>query len=1119
MRRVAFLGLCAVSQTHLGFNMRLKNLLSASGAGLALALAAAPSAYAQQTAGAVRGQVTDAAGAPISGAAVTITHEPSGTTDRATTNNNGGFFQGGLRVGGPYTVTIEAPGRAPVSSRGIFIDAGETEYLTFNLEALASESDEVIVYGRRPEQLDLNGGAGSSFNSDDITNQPSFGRDLTSTLLRDPLLNSTGPGVLSIGGLNPRLNGLAIDGVLQQDDFGLSNSTYPTIRSPISLDTVQAASVVASDYSVRASGFQGGLINVVTKSGTNDLNGSLYYYRSSDTFRGEMPNNNFVSAGDFKNREYGATVGGPIIKDKLFFFGAYEKFKNTQQRTNDFVNAQVDPQLFDQIRQITQSVYGFDPGAIEETFAVPQTSKRWLGKIDWNVTEDQRASFTYQRTNDTDIAGTGVFNFPSSWYNSGRKLDSYSGQLFSDWTENFSTTLRVSYKEQVTIQDSKANAIDPSLGEIVLRLNSLDTPFLTTGTATRDIILGADRFRHANFFDDSRFQVAFSGDYTMGDHVFTFGAEYEDYQLFNVFAPQSKGQFRFDSLTNFQNQLADLVTYANVRSNDALSSPAEWGYEKWGAFFQDEWQMAPNFVVSAGVRVDLYNMSDAPDFRPDVIARTGINNTATLDGIKTWQPRIGFRWEPLERTKVTGGFGLFTGGDPKVWISNAFNEAQFQASQAAVAGVDGTVGTVPAALFTAVANATALAPSDLIDPNFQAPAQWKGSVRVDQSFDLGPLGDNYRLGLQFLYTKEKYGYAWVNATQLAQQIGVAPDGRPIYVDLNALGQQHDIMLTNSSDGRGRTFSVQLAKEYDFGLDFNVSYANSNVTDVQTGSSSRGVSSWRGAIDSDRNNLSAGPSIFETRHKFALNVGYETNFYKDLVTRVDIFGQVFSGQPFSYTFDVGNNNALFGRAGNPENPFDNDLLYVPTAGNDPHVVYGCATSSCLSSGVSNAFNVAAFDALLDDRNIKRGGIVGKNSDRGPWNQLWSLRFQQDLPFADFGVKALEGNKLKFVVDIDNIANLLNNKWGVTRFTSPANSVIPLVVSDLIRASDLAALGPNPTVQQIAALPALTGNLPNTNCLAENDCVYRFNSFRTNASSGNINTAQSVWQVRFGLRYEF
>lgn len=821
-----------------------------------------------------------------------------------------------------------------------------------------------------------------------------------------------------------------------------------------------------------------------------------------------MPNSTFKDAGDFKNREYGITVGGPIIKDRLFFFAAYEKFKNTEQRTNDFAAANVDPAIFDQIRQDTITHYGFDPGTVEETFAVPQESKRWLGKIDWNITDSHRASFTYQRTNDSDIAGTTFsrssgFAFPSAWYNSGKKLDSYSGQLFSDWTENFSTTLRVAYKEQTTIQDSRANAIDPNLGEILLRLDSADSPSIM-GPGTADFILGADRFRHANFFDDSRFQVSFAGDYTIGDHLITFGAEYEDYDLFNVFAPQSKGQFRFDSLGNFETNLADLVSYGNVRSNDAVGTPAEWSYQKWAAFFQDEWQVSPTVVLSAGVRADMYSMSDAPAFRQDVINRTSFNNTATLDGIKTFQPRIGFRWEPFDRTKVSGGLGLFTGGDPKVWISNAFNQANFQASQALVAGVDGTSGTIPQTLLDAVANATALAPSDLIDPDFQAPSQWKGSVRIDQSFDLGPLGDDYRLAVQFLYTKEKNGYAWVNIGQLTQLVGVAPDGRPIYVDQNALSQQHDIMLTNSSAGRGRTFTAQLSKEYDFGLDFNFSYANSDVTDVQTGSSSRGVSSWRGAYDFDRNNLHEGPSIYQTKHKFALNVGYETSLYKDLVTRVDIFGQVYSGQPFSYTFDVGSSNALFGRAGNPESPFDNDLLYVPAASggafNDPRVVF------------ASGFDQVGFHNLLQDRGIKTGAIVGKNSDTGPWNQLWNLRFQQDLPFADFGLKALEGNRLKFVVDIDNVANLLNNKWGVTRFTSPANSGIPLVAADLVSAADVASLG-------IDAAPALTGNAPNTTCLAADDCLYRFNSFRSNPNSGNINTAASVWQVRFGIRYEF
>ena len=1079
---------------------------------MAIALATAPSAYAQYTASAVRGVVTDSSGAPVAGATVTIRHVPSGTTSTATSSGNGGFYQSGLRVGGPYEITVSAAGAESRTLQDVYLDAGQTQYLNISLRPIDA-SDEIVVTGRRPDQLDLGNGAGSSFDRNDISNQPSFGRDLTSTLLRDPLVNSTSPGTLSIGGLNPRFNGLSIDGVLQQDDFGLSNSTYPTIRSPISLDTVEAASVVASDYSVKNSGFQGGLVNVVTKSGTNEFHGSAYYYRSSDSLRGTRAFGTDVASGSFKNREYGVTLGGPIIKDRLFFFGAYEKFKNTSQVTQDFARSDVDPQLFDDIRSTTQSVYGFDPGQIVANVGRPQESKRWLGKIDWNVSDTQRATVSYQRTNDTDLSGIGVFNFPSAYYNTGRLQNAYSFQLYSDWAPNFSSTFRVGYKTLDVTQDSRANAINPDLGEIVLRLDGMDTPFLNTGSSTRDIRLGSDRFRHANQFNDKRFQVYWSGDWTLGDHVVTFGGEFASYNLFNVFVPTSKGQFRFDSLGAFQSQTADLVTYANVQSNDALAGATTLGYHKWAAFFQDEWQATSNLVLNAGVRAEAYSQKGQPAFRVDVASRTGVNNTANLDGLKVFQPRIGFRWTPYDNTKVTGGIGLYSGGDPKVWIANAFNQAAFSASAANVAGVDGTVNTVPASLLNAVATATALAPSDLIDPNFQIPSQWKASLRLDQTFDLGFLGDSYLFSAQYLYSREKNGYAWQNLGQLVAPIGVAPDLRPIYIDQDALGLQHDIELINTKGAHGSTFTFQVQKEYNWGLGFNVSYAHSNVKDYQTGASSRGVSGWRGGLDYDRNNLHLGPSIYQTKDKFAINFSYEHDFFENLATRIDLFGNIFSGSPFSYTFDVNSNNALFGRAGNPERPFDNDLLYIPAVSGsafaDPRVVF------------ASGFDQQGFINFIDQHNIGTGQIFDKNRATGPWNQLWNLRFQQDLPFLTN--KYLDGSRLKFVVDIDNIANLINKKWGTRRFSTARFNAIGLVRADLVSAADVTANG-------IDGATALTGNAPNTTCVNAGDCVYRYNTFTPTAfggngqlssssSSGGKDFANSVWQVRFGIRYEF
>jgi len=307
------------------------------------------------------------------------------------------------------------------------------------------------------------------------------------------------------------------------------------------------------------------------------------------------------------------------------------------------------------------------------------------------------------------------------------------------------------------------------------------------------------------------------------------------------------------------------------------------------------------------------------------------------------------------------------------------------------------------------------------------------------------------------------------------------------------------ILTNASGDESTTFTVSLANEFENGFGFFVSYANQDVQMITEGSSSRGISSLRGQVDADVNFPSVRTSVYQIEHAFKLGFSYEQDFFRDLTTRMDLFGQINSGAPFTYTFNTNASNALFGRPGNGESPFSNRPLYIPSA-NDGRVVYAAG------------FDQAAFNSFVDARGLTRGQIHDVNSDNGPWQQRWDLKIQQDLPGIPGMDRFVGDNRFKLVLDIENVLNLLNDSWG-TRVNAPGFGQRPIVNADLVRAADVAALG-------VGGAPALTGDAPRTNCLAASDCVYRYNSFISNAAvTGFRSNPGSTWYARIGIKYEF
>ncbi|MEO1324919.1 MAG: TonB-dependent receptor, partial [Pseudomonadota bacterium] len=496
-------------------------LLSGVAAASIMTAAIVAPAEAQVTTSSIRGNVTSDTGAAVPGATVTITHTPSGTASTATTNANGLFSARGLRVGGPYTVAVSGGEFAPVEITDLYLTLDNTLTLPVTVTG-ARTMDTVVVTGTRALAGFSNEGLSTSLGLEALNEITSIDRDITDAAQLDPFasvnVQSGGAKELSIAGANNRFNSLTIDGVALNDRFGLNANGFPTQRSPISYDAIESLSIQTAPYDVEFNGFTGGTINAVTKSGTNEFHGSLGYYYTDDSFIGDK-NQDDEFDFTFEEETIVATLGGPIIKDKLFFFVAYDKYEEVAPLIDGPVGSgalNIEENIFqsdvDEVGQIISDVWGFDIGGFAKG---PAEDEKILANIDWNINDDHRAKFTYIRTEGNTIREQNGNNFlasdnrlgaSSAWYDRSETVESFIGHLFSDWTPNFSTQFKIASTSQATGQDSLNGAEFPSFA-VFLREVDGDENYL---------VIGPDRFRHGNSLDQDFFQIKAVAEYAAG---------------------------------------------------------------------------------------------------------------------------------------------------------------------------------------------------------------------------------------------------------------------------------------------------------------------------------------------------------------------------------------------------------------------------------------------------------------------------------------------------------------------------------------------------------------------------------------------------------------------------
>ena len=719
-----------------------------------VALVAPMAASAQETTSSIRGTV-QSAGAPVAGATVEVTSAATGSRSTATTNETGTFNVNGLRAGGPYTVSVSAPGYGSTQITDINTTVAQAFDVPVELVADATGSaDEIVVTAASlPNARSISQGPTTVLNARQIANIATVNRDIRDLERRDPFArlddSPSGGRSVSFAGQNARYNRFTVDGVSVSDNFGLNSDGLPSRRSPIPLDAIGQFQAQVAPYDVRQGNFQGGAINIVLKSGTNDFHGTGFYSQSRDEFVGKRTKDLRVSVPNFKTENYGAELSGPIIKDKLFFMVAGERLRGgrpiAEGPTNNNAGTAIPGITQEQVNQITdiaKSVYNYDTGGVLRDLG--DKDDRVVAKLDANLSDRQRLSLTYTYANDAinllqntfPTAPTGL-GLASNAYIQGNRLHTGVAQLNSDWSDSFSTEVRGFYKNYTRIQD-------PLLGRGFAQFRVCTNPTSTVaapGAAANSVSptgcennagivsFGPDSSRQTNELRTETWGGLVQARLTMNDHDVRVFGEVSSVSIFNSFLQNSSGSYYFDSIADLQNRFAGSLAYGNaIVANNGLAAldpnaaAAQFGYQSYTFGVMDSWKVTPTLNLSYGARYDLYAMDDNPALSPAFAGRYANgaivngqtvqinNNTANISGFGLFQPRAGFDWKPAQRISIRGGGGIFGGGTPDVYVSNSFSNTGVLTNSFSVArtvtGFNGfPTGTLPA---TQAATAAAL---------------------------------------------------------------------------------------------------------------------------------------------------------------------------------------------------------------------------------------------------------------------------------------------------------------------------------------------------------------------------------------------------------------------------
>ncbi|GAB2705241.1 hypothetical protein GCM10011495_15320 [Hymenobacter frigidus] len=1016
------------------------------------------------TTAAMSGTIADKTGAGLPGATVIAIHTPTNTQYVAPTNSEGRFNIQNMRIGGPYTVKVTFVGFKDITREGLNLTLGQNLRFDQKMDDSSTQLTEVTVSGRRDPVMNAGRtGAATTVQREQIERLPTISRSLQDFTRLTPQANGN-----SLSGRNGRFNNIQIDGASNNDLFGLGGSGTPGGQAgtnPISLDAIQELQVVIAPYDVRQGRFSGGGVNAVTRSGTNEFSGSAFVFGRNQNTAGKSPTPDPATGertklAEFYDYQTGFRLGGPIIKDKLFFFVNGEITRRSAPllfRTSNalpgggnetgsnvvsFVN-NTDLQL---ISNTLRTRYGYDAGSIGEINAETQSNKAFL-RLDWNINQNNQLTLRHNfvdATDDNISRGLTNFRFGNNGYRFLSRTNSTVAELKSRFGSRFANNLLVGYS---TIRDSRK-----TLGTLF--------PSVTIAFGANTVVAGSERSSTQNRLSQDVLEITDNFNVFAGKHVLTFGTNNEIFRFDNLFINDAAGRYDFPDLNSFLVGRGNTAAY-RYRQNYALPGgkpTAKFGAAQFGVYVQDEYNLTDRLRLTGGVRLDLPVYFDTPSYNPRVdstfanAVETGPAQGAAYD-VKTDRlpksrvqvsPRLGFNWDVRgdQTLQARGGVGIFTGRPAYVWISN-----QYGGTGVDFASFDRTGASTP---LTLPAPRLAVGVPDSIS---RLPARAsKGSIAVTDKDFRNPqllrtnLAVDYRLPGGIVATLEGIYSKTLNDV-LPQDINLANptgtlqgDGRPVYTPgnnpatggpnryRNSRDFNNVILLTNTSQGYQYSVTGELKKQFNRDFFATAAYTYGQSRDLYSGSSSVAVSTWEfNPHVSGPNNLPLSYSNFDLRHRVIGSFSYRKEYGGHFATTLSAFYNGQSGTPFSYTYFGSDINS---DGGNPTGS-SNDLIYIPRSQNEIVLVTDGVNDRRTSAQTWSELN--AYIENDDYLSKHRGEYAARNGARTPWQHRIDVRLMQDF-YVQVGSKT---HTFQLTADVTNFGNLLNNEWGRDYFVANQN----------------------------------------------------------------------------------
>jgi outer membrane receptor for ferrienterochelin and colicin len=1037
--------------------------------------------YAQVTTGSISGAVTDAKGEPLAGATVKVTHVPSGSIYPSMTQSNGRYFIQGVHVGQDYSIEVSFIGFGTKKIDNITVSLGDAVKVDVSLDEESIQLSDIVIFGERNSSFNKERtGAATNISNREMNRLPNISRSLIDVTKLSPY--STGGS--SFGGREAYMTNVTIDGANFNNNFGLSATSMPGVSGePVSMDAIEELQVVIAPFDVRQSNFTGAGINAVTKRGTNEVKGTVYgFYRNQGLSGWKIREKELANIPETSKQTLGFSVGGPIIKNKLFFFLNGELDNNLTPgntlRASTTGTATDDPNVSNSVKgtdlqafsNLLKQKFGYNTGRYEDWGGDNTYNNKILARLDWNISNDHKLTVRYNFSKSSSVSRpsasgdanpaispsrhskTGGMSFENSQYYTDGLLHSATAELYSRFTNSLSNHFLAAftYYDQPRTSDSD---LFPMVD--IMRGGAGDTnPYMTAGY---------ELFSYGNRVQNNTLIITDNLTVSLDKHLLTAGLSYENQYFSNSYLRQGSGYYRFKDLASFERYIngegsglpynSDYhpLNFAYTYPINGHTDPvAELSFGQFSAYVQDEWNASANFKLTLGLRVDLPIYLDGAIDNPltkGLVFRNG--ETVDLGKWPTtkllWSPRVGFNWNVYGDRKLTvrGGTGIFTGRIPFVWFTNqptnsgmlqyqlVINQNDGAAAQSQLARIPFAADVSTLLQNTALADIfpqqnTASGRLAVIDKDFKLPQVWRTSVAVDVKLPL-----DIMLTLEGIYSKDINSIAFDNINIQGPDAKLKEgslerdyfSNRPQRVVTGSFSDV--IVMRNTTEGQSVSLSAQLRLPSWHGLSGDLAYTYNYAEEATGKNGSDPYSAWR--YRQTLNTLNAtevGLTMNSTPHRFTAAINYYINYAKYFGTGISLFYNGYTGDSYSYTYAYASN------VGSPVNDggVGTYLAYFPKGEND--VIW------------KDPKDWEAYKwFVLSDDYVKNhlGEYMQRYDAHLPWNSRWDLRFTQD-----FKLKAGNTtNTLQFTADIINFANLLNSNWGINKLLNGSNKAFPIL----------------------------------------------------------------------------